>query len=367
MAKIVRYNGDLKAFASAAPGTERTIFGSVAQANDLTSQINASFLRGWGIVGPSDQPSLEDFNGAMYTHGQLLAYLHQAGIAEFNPAQEYHLGSVVQVSGVIWVSQSNNNTGNTPAPVSPFWAVPVARGSLLRTSVYRLSGATLQVSIDGGAFSTASSAFVAIAAAKLAEVEAVGGGGAGGGSASTAVGAFTSGGQGGSAGSQAKALLSIAVLNGATITVGAGGVGVVGATGNNGGSTTIGSILSCPGGIGGTTVVNTPIGTGFYSPPNGVSTASTGGNIYSGSGNPGDNFFAFVQDTFVSGAGASTVYGAGGAAKQTSDAPAKSGIAGNNGTGYGSGGSGAGSKSSNPTAFKGGDGFAGLVIIKEYA
>lgn len=121
MPKIIRYNGNLQAFASAAPGTERTIFGDTAQANDLTSQINAEFLRGWGIVGPSDQPSLEDFNGAMYTHGQLLSYLHQVGIPEYNATQEYHLGSYATLSGALYKSLINNNTGNNPATSFTQW------------------------------------------------------------------------------------------------------------------------------------------------------------------------------------------------------------------------------------------------------
>lgn len=121
MAKIVRYNGNVQAFASAAPGTERTIFGDVAQSNDLTAQINADFLRGWGIVGPSDQPNLQDFNGAMYTHGQLLAYLHQTGVAEYNAAQEYHLNSICNAGGVLFFSKINNNTGNTPASSPAQW------------------------------------------------------------------------------------------------------------------------------------------------------------------------------------------------------------------------------------------------------
>lgn len=121
MTKIVRYGGNLQAFASAAPGTERTIFGDVAQANDLTSQINADFLRGWGIVGPSDQPALEDFNAVAYTLSQILAYLHQMGVAEYNSSQEYHAGSVTQLNGEIFVSLQNTNTGNDPASAPLFW------------------------------------------------------------------------------------------------------------------------------------------------------------------------------------------------------------------------------------------------------
>lgn len=121
MAKIVRYDGNLKAFASEQQTNERTLFGQVTIANDLTSQITSQFLRGWGIVGPSDQPSLQDFNAAMYTNGQLLAYLHQMGVAEYNAAQEYFVGSLSQTEGVLYISRTNANIGNAPATSPAQW------------------------------------------------------------------------------------------------------------------------------------------------------------------------------------------------------------------------------------------------------
>lgn len=121
MAKIVRYDGNLKAFASEQLTNERTLFGQVAIADDLTSQVTAQFLRGWGIVGPSDQPSLQDFNAAMYTNGQLLAYLHQMGVAEYNAAQEYFVGSLTQTGGVLYISLVNANVGNTPSTSPAQW------------------------------------------------------------------------------------------------------------------------------------------------------------------------------------------------------------------------------------------------------
>lgn len=128
MAKITRVNGNVQAFASQATGTERTIFGEVTQSNDLTAQFTADFLRGWGIVGPSDQPALEDFNGAMYTHGQMLAYLHQMGVAEWNNLQEYHIGSICTVAGLIYSSLTNANVGNNPATSAANW-LPIAGSS----------------------------------------------------------------------------------------------------------------------------------------------------------------------------------------------------------------------------------------------
>jgi hypothetical protein len=121
MAKITRYSGNLKAFASEATGTNRTVFGEVTQANDLTSQITTDFLQGWQIVGPSDQPTLQDFNALGYTAGQLLAYLHQVGVAEYNAAQEYHTNSLANLGGAIYTSLIDNNVGNAPASSPTQW------------------------------------------------------------------------------------------------------------------------------------------------------------------------------------------------------------------------------------------------------
>jgi len=114
MAKITRYTGNMQAFASAALGTERTIFGSTSQSDSLDANIVADWLRGWGIVGPSDDPTREDFNGALFTATQLIAYLHQWGVAEWDSAQEFNAGSIANVAGVLYVSQVDANIGNDP-------------------------------------------------------------------------------------------------------------------------------------------------------------------------------------------------------------------------------------------------------------
>ena len=95
MAKIDRYNGNMAAFAADALSTERTIFGDTAQSDTLDANITTDFLRGWGVVGVNENPTKQDFNGLAFTLGQLIAYLHQRGIAEWNTAQEYFDGSVV--------------------------------------------------------------------------------------------------------------------------------------------------------------------------------------------------------------------------------------------------------------------------------
>jgi len=124
MAKITRYNGNLLAFASAATGTERTVFGDVTQADDLATNITADFLRGWGIVGVNENPTRQDFNAVAYTISQILAYLHQVGVAEYNAAQEYHTYSVTNYNGVLYFSTIDTNIGNTPGTDANWRLIP---------------------------------------------------------------------------------------------------------------------------------------------------------------------------------------------------------------------------------------------------
>lgn len=139
MAKINRVNGNVQAFASAAIGTERTIFGEVTQSNELTAQFTPDFLRGWGIVGPSDNPSMEDFNAVAYTLSQMLAYLHQAGIPEWNASQEFFEGSVTISGGNIYMSLAASNIGNNPATTPGVWRLVDSPGVLSEPLNLRMS------------------------------------------------------------------------------------------------------------------------------------------------------------------------------------------------------------------------------------
>lgn len=113
MAEIDRFNGNLRAFGVDAIGTERTVFGDVTQSDALDDNINSDFFRGWGIVGPSENPTKQDFNAMGFTFGQLLAYLFQRGVAEWNVAQEYYAPAIVTHAGGLWLALSDN-TGSEP-------------------------------------------------------------------------------------------------------------------------------------------------------------------------------------------------------------------------------------------------------------
>jgi len=123
MAKITRYTGNLPAFGSTATGTNRTVFNGVTQSDVLDDNINASFQLGWEITGVNDAPTKQDFNALGFTHGQLLAYLHQAGTAEYDASQEYFIGSVVNYQGQIYKSIAASNIGNTPSALSANWMI----------------------------------------------------------------------------------------------------------------------------------------------------------------------------------------------------------------------------------------------------
>ena len=120
MAKIDRYTGNLQPFGSNATGTERTVFGDTVQSDTLDGNITADFLLGWEKVAGAKPPK-QWFNGAMYTTTQLIAYLHQMGVPEYDAAQEYPINAFANVGGVIYKSLVNSNIGNTPASSPAQW------------------------------------------------------------------------------------------------------------------------------------------------------------------------------------------------------------------------------------------------------
>lgn len=187
----------------------------------------------------------------------------------------------------------------------------------------------------------------------------ISGGGAGGGAPSTATG-NTAAGLGGSAGGISEFYFPVSTISGQTITIGAGGTGVANSAGNNGGTSSIGGVISVPGGQGGSAGSNAP-------PPwtlgeSGNSAAPAGGNIANSPGPSGGSSSSNSTGSILSGRGGSCPgFGAGGNARGN--------IRGNGtaGTGYGSGGSGAIEQSAGAGGFAGGAGTPGVCIIWELA
>ena len=131
MAKINRFDGNVKAFASEAQGTERTIFGDTAQSNTLDANLTDNFLRGWGIVGVNENPTKQDFAGLAFTLSELISYLHQVGIPEWNTAQEFYEGSVVTtLEGIYRLKASGDGTEDPDTDEGVNWEAAPTRAEI---------------------------------------------------------------------------------------------------------------------------------------------------------------------------------------------------------------------------------------------
>jgi len=199
---------------------------------------------------------------------------------------------------------------------------------------------------------TASTTYVPTPGTNSIDVLVIGGGGAGGSTSTTAAGQISVA-SGGSAGGACRSYLTTG-FSGQAITIGAGGTVAGGGTG---GASSFGSLLTAgPGATGANGVaaaapsLTTPLGGG----------SATGGNVFNAIGQAGFPAQGINSSSFLSGAGGSSILGAGGAGKPTTSAP------GNNAVTPGSGGGGALAGAS--TAVQtGGSGAAGIVIITEYS
>jgi hypothetical protein len=179
-------------------------------------------------------------------------------------------------------------------------------------------------------------------------------GGAGGGAPATAAGNSSLGAPGG-AGAYAESLITSA-FSGVTITVGAGGTGVSGAAGNNGGPSSFGALVSCPGGRGGGTAGPS---SSTFNASSVSSSAPSGGSIQSNIGQGSDLSISFAYNNLQVGRAGQSLFGAGGGV-------IGAGTPGIAATSPGSGGGGTGNSASS-AALTGGAGAPGIVIVWEYA
>jgi hypothetical protein len=96
--------------------------GAAVYTKDLeTIQAGAQFLRGlFGLTASGDEPPrIQDINSLYLLFSSQLKYIFQSGIAEYIATEEYYIGSLCQIAGVIYVSQSgagsSPNVNNPPA------------------------------------------------------------------------------------------------------------------------------------------------------------------------------------------------------------------------------------------------------------
>ena len=188
-------------------------------------------------------------------------------------------------------------------------------------------------------------------------VRCQGGGGAGGGAPNTAAGE-SSAGAGGSGSVYAEKTLAVDALGASeTVTVGAGGIGVIGAAGNNGAASSFGTLVSADPGTGGSILVASATLT--------ASSGTTGPTVGIGDlivgGDSGGGVLRVATTRCLSGSGGVPVLGGGGRAVSSGTT-----VAGEVGRNYGGGGSGAVNGASQGGA-TGGNGAPGVVIVELYA
>ena len=193
-------------------------------------------------------------------------------------------------------------------------------------------------------------------------VEMVGGGGSGGRAISPGTPQHTSTAPGGSAGTWASGMFT-AGLTGNVITVGAGGACLSGGS-MAGGTTSLGTLLSCPGGAGGADGVDQyySYSTPFSGPsphPTAFTPDATGTYLMSFRGAPGGT----PNPDFRGGGGASSKYGKGGEWNAARVNPPETSAPIQN---YGSGGAGASNSAGWGDVTLGGSGAPGIIVIWEY-
>jgi hypothetical protein len=186
-------------------------------------------------------------------------------------------------------------------------------------------------------------------------VTVVGGGASGGGAQATASAqvAYAGGGGGGGA---AIGYYPVASLTGQAVTVGAGGA-TSSTTGNSGGTSSVGAVISATGGSGasaGFTAAPPTIASG------GAGGTGSGGNIFNGAGSPGQPGLGIAVSNACAGSGGGSIFSLG------VIGPFSGTLTGNAGVGPGCGSSGAASQ--NGGAAKASlNASAGVVIFEEFA
>lgn len=205
---------------------------------------------------------------------------------------------------------------------------------------------------------TSSALITKSAGAKKWRIRALGAGAGSSAAPATAAGQVSIS-NGGGAGAYAEGIYDVSALSSATVTIGSGGVGgtAISPNGGDGGTTSVGTLISAPGGKAGLSAG--PANPPFQPVANTNSNSPTGWNIIGTSGS-GSEAAVAVSTSYAAGSrGANSQLGVGGSIPAI-NTPA------NTGGGYGSGASGCSngvSQSLNPGA----SGRDGIVIIEEYA
>ncbi|HEL9907317.1 glycine-rich domain-containing protein [Klebsiella pneumoniae] len=205
---------------------------------------------------------------------------------------------------------------------------------------------------------TSSALITKSAGAKKWRIRALGAGAGSSAAPATAAGQVSIS-NGGGAGAYAEGIYDVSALSSATVTIGSGGVGgtAISPNGGDGGTTSVGTLISAPGGKAG--LPAGPANPPFQPVANTNSNSPTGWNIIGTSGSGSEAAVAASTSYAAGSRGANSQLGVGGSVPAI-NTPA------NTGGGYGSGASGCSNGVSQPLN-PGASGRDGVVIIEEYA
>ena len=150
---MVKLNRTLqKIFGSTGGGSEFAKIGSLAAGapvytKDLdTIQSLSQYLAGLFAITASggEPPRTQDANSLYLLVTSQLKYIFQAGVPEYIATEDYYIGSICQVAGIEYVSQTGTdgspNTGNDPTIDTTNWRIKSSM-SLPIGSVIQFDGA----------------------------------------------------------------------------------------------------------------------------------------------------------------------------------------------------------------------------------
>jgi len=135
-----------KIFGDSAGFDQRAQIGSLAAAAPLFTtdptvmQALSNYVSGWfACVVGANSPAIEDMNSLFFLITRQIAYLMQAGIAEWNAATTYYIGSLAQDTfGNVYISVTDNNLNNA-----------------FGTTFWRQFGGSLTTNLEPGALTVA--------------------------------------------------------------------------------------------------------------------------------------------------------------------------------------------------------------------
>ena len=212
---------------------------------------------------------------------------------------------------------------------------------------------------------TSSGTYTPTPGTKKIRVRAVGGGGGGGGVPAAASGTQATA-KGGESGAYVEAIITLETTADIIATIGTGGAG--GAAGSNtgvdGGATTLGSLLTCPGGkggAGGSTNITSFVTSDASSQ---MAPTTTGTIVFAiGTCRPSLGRIGLASASSVGGAGGSSIIGFGGGGGTVNTGSRTESVS---GAGFGAGGGG-GSSCVGSAAMAGAAGTSGAILIEEFA